>query len=101
MSDPQPLDDGMRYWIVGRFERDQYQVQICREFNLMPSVMCNLWKQFQDTGSIERKPEQGHSRATTVREDHYFSIIASRNRRLKPLSSIVTYLQSQEPIYQR
>ncbi|GBM79921.1 hypothetical protein AVEN_173902-1 [Araneus ventricosus] len=46
----------------------------------MPSVMCNLWKQFQDTGSIERKPGQGRPRATTATEDRYLSIIARRNR---------------------
>ncbi|GFW76212.1 hypothetical protein TNCV_3800471 [Trichonephila clavipes] len=29
--------------------------------------MRNLWKQFQDTGSIERKPGKGQLRATTTR----------------------------------
>ncbi|GBN98117.1 Transposable element Tcb2 transposase [Araneus ventricosus] len=43
------------------------------------SVVCNLWKQFQDTGSIERKPGQGRPRATTATEDRYLSIIARRN----------------------
>ncbi|GBN14446.1 hypothetical protein AVEN_99692-1 [Araneus ventricosus] len=46
----------------------------------MPSAMCNLWKQFQDTGSIERKPGQGRPIATTVTEDCYLSIIARCNR---------------------
>ncbi|GBO40383.1 hypothetical protein AVEN_212963-1 [Araneus ventricosus] len=55
MSNHQRLDDGM-------------------------SVVCNLWKQFQDTGSIERKPRQGRPRATTSTEDRYLSIIARRNR---------------------
>ncbi|GBN69148.1 hypothetical protein AVEN_128501-1 [Araneus ventricosus] len=58
MSNHQRLDDGMRWRIVWRLEAGQSQVQICREFNLTPSVVCNLWKQFQDTGSIERKPGQ-------------------------------------------
>ncbi|GBO08894.1 hypothetical protein AVEN_224414-1, partial [Araneus ventricosus] len=59
MSNHQRLDDGMRWRIVGRLEAGQSQVQICREFNLTPSVVCNLWKQFQDTGSIQRKPGGG------------------------------------------
>ncbi|GBN21748.1 hypothetical protein AVEN_258184-1 [Araneus ventricosus] len=80
MSNHQHLDDGMRWRIVGRLEAGQSQVQICREFNLTPSVVCNLWKQFQDTGSIERKPGQGRPRATTATEDRYLSIIARRNR---------------------
>ncbi|PRD20418.1 UNVERIFIED_CONTAM: hypothetical protein NCL1_54694 [Trichonephila clavipes] len=56
------------------------RIQICREFNLTPSVVCNLWKLFQDNGSIERKPFQGRPRATTAREDHHLSIMAKRNR---------------------
>ncbi|GBN58365.1 Transposable element Tc1 transposase [Araneus ventricosus] len=80
MSNYQRLDDGMRWRIVGRLEAGQSQVQICREFNSTPSVVCNLWKQFQDTGSIERKPGQGRPRATTSTEDRYLSIIARRNR---------------------
>ncbi|GBM11100.1 hypothetical protein AVEN_242986-1 [Araneus ventricosus] len=80
MSNHQHLGDGMRCQIVGRLEADQSQVQICREFNLTPSVVCNLWKQFQDTGSIERKPRQGRPIATMATEDRYLSIIARRNR---------------------
>ncbi|GBL90615.1 hypothetical protein AVEN_219291-1 [Araneus ventricosus] len=80
MSNHQRLDDGMRWRIAGRLEADQSQVQICREFNLTSSVVCNLWKQFQDIGSIEKKPVQGRPRATTATEDRYLSIIARRNR---------------------
>ncbi|GBM99424.1 hypothetical protein AVEN_220305-1 [Araneus ventricosus] len=80
MSNHQRLDDGMRWRIVGRVEAGQSQVHICREFNLMPSVVCNLRKQFQNTGSIERKPGQGRPRATTATEDLYLSIIARRKR---------------------
>ncbi|GBL73065.1 hypothetical protein AVEN_128223-1 [Araneus ventricosus] len=80
MSNHQRLDDGMRWRMVGRLEAGQSQVEICREFNLTPSAVCNLWKQFQDTGSIERKPGQGRPRATTATEDRYLSIIARRNR---------------------
>ncbi|GBO41202.1 hypothetical protein AVEN_104559-1 [Araneus ventricosus] len=70
----------MRWRIVGRLEGGQSQVQICREFNLMPSAVCDLWKQFQDTGSIERKSGQSRPRATTAPEDRYLSLIARRNR---------------------
>ncbi|GFX18083.1 HTH_Tnp_Tc3_2 domain-containing protein [Trichonephila clavipes] len=70
----------MRWQIVGKLEAGECQVQICREFNLMPSVMCYLWKQFQDTGSIEKKPGQGRLRASAAREDRHLSIIARRNR---------------------
>ncbi|GFX46394.1 uncharacterized protein TNCV_238561 [Trichonephila clavipes] len=58
----------------------------------------NSWKQFQDTGSIERNPGQGRPRATTAIEDCHLSIIARRNRGL--LSSLVTSMQPQEPVCQ-
>ncbi|KFM63210.1 ATP synthase subunit beta, mitochondrial, partial [Stegodyphus mimosarum] len=70
----------MRWPIVGRLEASQSQVQICREFNLTPSVVCNLWKQFQNTESIERKPGQGRPRATTARKDLYLFILMRRKR---------------------
>ncbi|GFV87616.1 transposable element Tcb2 transposase [Trichonephila clavipes] len=68
-------------WRIGEgLETGQCEVQICREFNLMPSVACNLWKQFQDIGFIKRKSGQSRPRATTAREDRHLSIIARRNR---------------------
>ncbi|GBO26509.1 hypothetical protein AVEN_53650-1 [Araneus ventricosus] len=83
MNNHQRLDDGMSWRIVGRLEAGQSQVQICREFNLTPSVVYDLWKQFQDTGSIERKPGQGRPRATKATEKRYLAIIARRNRGAK------------------
>ncbi|GFW68223.1 uncharacterized protein TNCV_1881031 [Trichonephila clavipes] len=82
MSNHQRLDDGMMWRIVGRLETGERecQVQICREFNLTPSFERNLWKQFQDTGSIERKHVQGRPRAMMAREDPHLSNIARRNR---------------------
>ncbi|GFW85576.1 HTH_Tnp_Tc3_2 domain-containing protein [Trichonephila clavipes] len=81
MSNYQRLDDGMSWQIVGRLEASQCQMQICRVFDLTPSVVCNLWKQFQDTGSIGRKPGQGCLRAMTAREDCHLLIIERCNRR--------------------
>ncbi|GFU87203.1 HTH_Tnp_Tc3_2 domain-containing protein [Trichonephila clavipes] len=80
MSNYQRLDDGMRWRIVGRLEAVQCQVQISRELSLTLSTVCNLWKQFQGTRSIERKRGLCRSRATMAREDRQLSIIARRNR---------------------
>ncbi|GFY07271.1 transposable element Tcb2 transposase [Trichonephila clavipes] len=80
MSNHQHLDNEMRWQIVGRLEAGQCQVKISKEFSLTPSVVCNLWKQFQDAGYIERKPGQGRPRATTSREDCHLSIIARCRR---------------------
>ncbi|GFV15594.1 DDE_3 domain-containing protein [Trichonephila clavipes] len=42
--------------------------------------MFNLCKQFQDTGSVERKPRQGLPRALMAREDLHWSFIAMHSR---------------------
>ena len=65
---------------MGRLEVGHSQSQIGREFNLTSSVVCNLWKHFHDTGSVERKPGQGRPRATTAREDRHLSLLVRRNR---------------------
>ncbi|GFW22438.1 transposable element Tcb2 transposase [Trichonephila clavipes] len=67
MSIHQSIDDGMKWRTQSKPEAGLSQIQFCREFNLTPSVVINLWKQFQNFGCIERKPGQGRSRA--VRED--------------------------------
>ncbi|GFS94410.1 transposable element Tcb2 transposase [Trichonephila clavipes] len=41
--------------------------------------MSYLWKQFQDTGSIEEKPGKGRPRPTMAREDRHLPITARRN----------------------
>lgn len=52
------LDDGMRWRIAGILEAGQSQVQIPRDFNVMPSVLFYLWKQFKNAAVIEKKLEQ-------------------------------------------
>ncbi|GBO22614.1 hypothetical protein AVEN_135717-1 [Araneus ventricosus] len=59
--------------------RGHYDLR-CGTGRSVNNVVCNLWKQFQDTGAFERKPGQGRPRATTPTEDRYLSIIARRNR---------------------
>ncbi|GFY30708.1 uncharacterized protein TNCV_3118681 [Trichonephila clavipes] len=49
-------------------------------------VSCVACKQFQDTGSIERKLGQGRPRAAMARENRHLSIIARRNRGLQLFS---------------
>ncbi|GBM41877.1 hypothetical protein AVEN_161393-1 [Araneus ventricosus] len=82
MSNHQHLDDGRRWRIVGRQEAGQSQAQICREFDLTPSVTCNLWKQFQDTGSIQRKPG-----VTVSKRLHETGLFARRPAVCVPLTS--------------
>ena len=80
MSSHGRLDDGMRWRIIGRLEAGQSQVQVVTELSVTPSVVCNLWKQFKDTGFISRMPRQDRPRATTANEDRYLALTARRNR---------------------
>lgn len=41
-----------------RLEARQFQIQICRHFNVTLIVVLTLEKQIQNIGSIERKPER-------------------------------------------
>ncbi|GFU46122.1 HTH_Tnp_Tc3_2 domain-containing protein, partial [Trichonephila clavipes] len=43
-------------------------------------IVFNLWQELKVTGSVERKPGQGYSRATTTREDYHLSIIVRHNK---------------------
>lgn len=76
----QCLIDGMMWQNIGRLEAGQPEVPILSDFNATPSLMSNLWKQFQDTESIERKPGQGHLRAMMADKDFCLFIIARSNR---------------------
>ncbi|GFW26238.1 HTH_Tnp_Tc3_2 domain-containing protein [Trichonephila clavipes] len=46
------------------------------------SVFSYLWKQFQTTQTVVRRPVDGHPRATTPAVDRYIAIVAKRNRRV-------------------
>lgn len=48
--------------------------------NLIPSVGSNLWKDFMDIRSIERKSAQGHPRFKMAVKDHYLFIGAKRKQ---------------------
>lgn len=52
------MDDGMRWRILGKLEAGQSQVQMATELNVTPSVICSLWKLFEDTGSVLGGPGQ-------------------------------------------
>ncbi|GFX77193.1 HTH_Tnp_Tc3_2 domain-containing protein [Trichonephila clavipes] len=72
----------MRWRIVGRLEA----AQICWEFNLTPSVVCNLWKQFQDTGSIKTTGTRV-LRVTVSKRLHERGLLARRHAAFVPLTS--------------
>ncbi|GFT41344.1 transposable element Tcb2 transposase [Trichonephila clavipes] len=91
MSNHQCIDDGIRWGIAESLESGQRQVKICTEFSLTPSVVCNLWIQFQSTEFIDRKSEEVRPKATTSKEDRSLSIKTRRNRRTT-VSQLSCYL---------
>lgn len=58
MSNHYSLNDAVKTLIVGRLETRQSQVKNSRDFNVMPIVATNLWKQFSGTKCIEIKLQQ-------------------------------------------
>ncbi|GFW70586.1 transposable element Tcb2 transposase [Trichonephila clavipes] len=44
-------------------------------------AVSKLWKQFQNDGTVIRRPGQGRKRMTTASEDRYLALTARRNRK--------------------
>ncbi|GFV08164.1 HTH_Tnp_Tc3_2 domain-containing protein [Trichonephila clavipes] len=61
-------------------------------FGVHHSLISRLWKQFQTTETVVRRPVGGRSRVTTPAEDRYISIVAKRNHRVTStrVTSMVT-----------
>ncbi|KAJ4430749.1 hypothetical protein ANN_19340 [Periplaneta americana] len=66
--------------IIGRLEAGQTQTEVSRALNVAQSVICRLWRLFEDTGDVRRMPVQGRQWVTTPQEDRYFILTARRNR---------------------
>jgi transposase len=80
MSQRRRLEDSLRWRAIGRLEAGQSQTEVALWLGVSRNVVSYLWKQFQQNGSIERRPVNGRPRATTVREDRFITITAKRNR---------------------
>ncbi|GFV71805.1 transposable element Tcb2 transposase [Trichonephila clavipes] len=78
-----------RWRAVGRIEAGQ---SITLFFGVHHSVISRLWKQFQTTQTVVRRPVGGRPRVTTPAEDRYIAIVTKRNRRATSTSvtSMVT-----------
>lgn len=65
-------------------KRGQCQMQIARDIHLIPIIVSNIWKQFKNVGSIEKKgrrpgkrPGKGRPSTSTANEDRYLFITAN------------------------
>lgn len=80
MSNHQCSDCLIRCRIVVTPETSRPQVHICRDFTEPSIVVFNLRKQFQNSGSFNRKILQRHTRDMAAVDDHYLPITVMRNR---------------------
>ena len=56
------------------------QADTARCLNVSCSVVQRLWKQFQITNSVSRRPVPGRPRVTTPAEDRYLALSVRRRR---------------------
>ncbi|GFV06634.1 transposable element Tcb1 transposase [Trichonephila clavipes] len=75
------MEDSERRRAVGRIEAGQSITHVALFFGVHHSVISRLWKQFQTTQIVVRRPVGGSPRITTPAEDRYIAIVAKRNHR--------------------
>ncbi|GFW09768.1 HTH_Tnp_Tc3_2 domain-containing protein [Trichonephila clavipes] len=81
MTSRKRMEDSERWHAVGRIEAGQSIPDVALFFGVHHSVISRLWKQFQTTQTVVRRPVGGRPRVTTHAEDRYIAIVAKRNRR--------------------
>ncbi|GFW46842.1 HTH_Tnp_Tc3_2 domain-containing protein [Trichonephila clavipes] len=84
------MEDSERWRAVGHIEAGQSITDVALLFDVHHSVISRLWKQFQTTQTVVRRPVGGCPRVTTPAEDQYIAVVAKRNRRAT--STRVTFM---------
>ncbi|GFT67797.1 transposable element Tcb2 transposase [Trichonephila clavipes] len=72
------LDAFTRGRIFGKLEEGS---SVTADFEIAPSIVSRLWRQFQTTGTAIRGFSSGRPRGTTPADDRYIVLQARRNRR--------------------
>ena len=68
---------------MGFLQTGLLQRQVGAQFNVSHTVIGRLWTRYQQTNSVQRRPQSGRSKRTTARQT---ALLAKRNR----MSSAVT-----------
>ncbi|GFU88587.1 HTH_Tnp_Tc3_2 domain-containing protein [Trichonephila clavipes] len=86
------MEDSECWRAVGRIEAGQSITGVAIFFGVHHSVISRLWKQFQTTQTVVRRPAGGRTSVTTPAEDQYIAVVAKRNRRATSIhvTSMVT-----------
>ncbi|PRD19228.1 UNVERIFIED_CONTAM: hypothetical protein NCL1_58067 [Trichonephila clavipes] len=92
MTSRKRMEDSERWCAVGRIKAGQSITDVALFFGVHHSVISRLWKQFQTTQTVVRRPVGSRPRVTSPAEDQYIAIVAKRNRRATStrVTSIVT-----------
>lgn len=80
MAQRQHLDPLLRGRIIGRLETGQTQTEVSIALNVPQNVISRLWRRFQETGDVRRRPVGGRPRVTNPQQDRYLALTARRNR---------------------
>ncbi|GFU02770.1 transposable element Tcb1 transposase [Trichonephila clavipes] len=67
--------------IIGNLEEGRSVTSVASEFGIAHSIVLQLWRQFQTTGTAIRGSSSGRPRGTTPADDRYIVLQARRNRR--------------------
>ncbi|GFY21197.1 HTH_Tnp_Tc3_2 domain-containing protein [Trichonephila clavipes] len=74
------LEDATRWPIDERFQGGQSQAICCRCVVVLRNAVLILWKQFTETGTVVRRPDQDRKTATTLAQDRYLRLLFKRVR---------------------
>ena len=86
------MEDSESWRAMGRIEAGRSITDVAHFFGVHHFVISHLWKQFQNTQTVVRRPVAGRPRVTTPTKDRCIAILAKRNRRATStrMASIVT-----------
>ncbi|KFM62895.1 hypothetical protein X975_04579, partial [Stegodyphus mimosarum] len=107
MASKYHLEESVKWRIISRLEAGQSIMETATCLNISRQTVSKLWKQFQNNGSVVRRPGQGQKRMTTASEDRYLALTARRNRKAtarqlsSELAAATGTVASQQTIYRR
>ncbi|GFV26165.1 transposable element Tc1 transposase [Trichonephila clavipes] len=101
------LEESVKWRIIGRLEAGQSITETATCLNISRQTVSKLWKQFQNDGTVVRRPGQGRKRMTIASEDRYLALTARRNRKAtahqlsSELAAATGAVASRQTIYRR
>ncbi|GFU79519.1 transposable element Tcb2 transposase [Trichonephila clavipes] len=101
------LEESVKWRIIGRLEAGQSITETATCLNISRQTVSKLWKQFQNDGTVVRRPGQGRKRMTTASEDRYLALTVRRNRKAtarqlsSELATATGAVASRQTIYRR